>query len=113
MNINQALAQIDEKENIPRRPKAKIQCKMALKQRKTSQKTENPKTYAGISAQTHKSKTLLKSTYNEKNQILEYGYCSIWWKESWDLDLENESGANDDIVSHPRLQQRSELLSHI
>lgn len=66
MSINQALAQIDEKENIPRRPKAKIQCKMALKQRKTSQKTENPKTYAGISAQTHKSKTLLKSTYNEK-----------------------------------------------
>lgn len=56
MSINQALAQIEAKENIPRRPKAKNQCKMVLKQHKTRRKTENPNTYAGISAQSTKEK---------------------------------------------------------
>lgn len=48
--IDQMLAKTEMKASLPRKAKAKKQCKMALKQHMTIHKRGHPRTYAGNSA---------------------------------------------------------------
>jgi hypothetical protein len=84
-----------ERKNIPRRAEEERQCKRAQIQRKTTQRTEHPETYADISTKTHQ-------TNPKKNYSIEKK------KKKKKTYIHTEFNKNDHLGFHFQLQKLTE-----